>query len=73
MVTIIQPRKCSSRFVDKWAKHAFESLALKVGDVVVQLVSQRFQRPTAGPADHDFPQQVTGQLSVPAWLYACPT
>jgi len=45
MVAIIQPRKCSSRFVDKRAKHAFESLALKVGDVVVQLVSQRFQGP----------------------------
>lgn len=62
MVAIIQPRKCSSRFVGKRANHAFESLALKVGDVVVQLVSQRFQGPTAGPADHDFPQQVTGQL-----------
>lgn len=52
MVAIIQPRKCSSRFIDKLAKHAFESLALKVGHVVVQLVSQRFQGPAAGPADH---------------------
>jgi hypothetical protein len=49
MVTIIQPRKCSARFVDKRAKHAFESLALKVGDVVVQLVSQRFQGPPRDP------------------------
>ena len=62
MVAVIQSRKGSSRLVGKLAKHSFESAALKVGHVVVQLVRQRLQRPAAGPAGHDFPQQVTGQL-----------
>ena len=42
--------------------HAFESLALQMGHVVVQLGSQRKQRPTGGPADHDLPQQESGQF-----------
>ena len=56
VVAVIQLRKGSVRLVYKLAKHSFESLALKVSHVVVQLVSQRLQWTTTGPASQDFPQ-----------------
>jgi hypothetical protein len=39
----------------------FDPLALHPGQLVVELISQRRQRPAAIPADDDFANQVTGQ------------
>ena len=43
-------------------EHTFEPLALQVGQVMIQLVGQRSQRPRLGSSDLDLADQVTGQL-----------
>jgi hypothetical protein len=42
-------------------EHPFEPLALQVGRVMVQLVSQRRQRPTARSTEHDLSHQVASE------------
>ena len=43
-------------------EHVFDPLSLQVGQVMVELVGQRRQRPAARSAEHDLPHQVAGQL-----------
>jgi hypothetical protein len=54
-----QPGQRLPDLVGELAEHVFDPLALQVGHVIVQLGRQRKQRPAAGPARDDLPQQVT--------------
>ena len=61
--------RAAAQPVQQLSEHAFdplpltfEPLPLQVGQVMIELVGQRSQRPALGAADHDLADQVAGQL-----------
>ena len=47
--------------IEEPGEHAFDTLSLQAGQLMVELVGQRRQRPDARTAEHDLPHQVTSQ------------
>jgi hypothetical protein len=57
----LQPGQCLPDLPGQMPDCALQPLGLQMGHVMVQLGSQRLQRPAPRPADHDLLHQVTGQ------------
>jgi hypothetical protein len=57
----VRPDPCVPNFLGQPGEHSLDPLSLQPRQLMVELISQRCQRPAARSADDDFPHQVTSQ------------